>query len=89
MRDGASLVPLWEKDKLADDVVEAFKDYPVDQLDKMWRYKACVVDRVGPQRRVERLGLSASPHRRGEGKIRRCIPSDLLGHVVCERIVCV
>ena len=46
MRDGASMVPLWEKDKLADDVVQAFKDYPVDQLDKMWRYKACVVDRV-------------------------------------------
>ena len=43
MRDGASMVPLWEKDKLADDVVQAFKDYPVDQLDKMWRYKACVV----------------------------------------------
>ncbi len=46
LRDGASLVPLWEKDKLADDVVKAFKDYPVEQLDKMWRYKACVVDRV-------------------------------------------
>ena len=46
MRDGASMVPLWEKDKLADDVVQAFKDYPVDQLDKMWRYNACVVDRV-------------------------------------------
>ena len=46
MRDVASMVPLWEKDKLADDVVRAFKDYPVDQLDKMWSYKECVVDRV-------------------------------------------
>ena len=46
MRDGASMVPLWEKDKLADDVVQEFKAYPAEQLAKMWRYKACVVDRL-------------------------------------------
>ena len=66
MRDGASLVPLWEKDKLADDVVEAFKDYPVDQLDKMWRYKACVVDRVAHNGGLN--GSDSQHHRTDEEK---------------------
>ena len=44
--DGARLHKKFDIDQLVEDVMQAFEDYPADELEKMWQHKSYVMGAV-------------------------------------------